>query len=185
MTQWDDSKKFWMETRRTALFGIIGTVVATLVLSYSGELDKQKISIQGKLIDDFLGTSQRYALSAESACAKPEDEVLREDFEDKTVDEYRSTLRRLRIFFAESVGNKLAASEKLHNELHEAYKSRKSNWRMVLSEFKKADDRLVCAAISSMGLNDNPFTRALKAFQLPTATNHPECVSLDRRFIRK
>jgi hypothetical protein len=64
MDQWSDATNFWAESMRTAVFGIIGAIAATVVLGRYADSDKTLRDIRPQAIERFLINSNEYSAAA-------------------------------------------------------------------------------------------------------------------------
>jgi hypothetical protein len=64
MDQWSDTKRFWAESARTAVFGVLGAAAATFLLNTYADSDKTVRDIRVHAVERFLIDSNIYSSAA-------------------------------------------------------------------------------------------------------------------------
>jgi hypothetical protein len=164
MAKWDDSQKFTAETVRTIVLAVIGAIAAVIVLKpaensvdYAAELDKTKLSIRSRVVDEFLTASYQYTAVAYDACGG--DPEAMKKFRGGSVDAFRTARNRLVVYFdgGETFGSQLAAVDEATAALKELCISNvtptaKDQWEVVRQRLRGADNDLAIAALKSLAL---------------------------------
>ena len=106
MATWSDKQKFWAETARTITLAVIGAIAAILLLrpaenrvQYQAELEKTRLAIMAKVVDEFLAASHRYTAVAYDACHG--DAKSMEIFQGEGFDDFQSAKNRLSVYFGD------------------------------------------------------------------------------------
>jgi len=160
--------KFKLETTRTVLLAVFGTLAVGYIIkpweqsqNYEAELAKTRLSIQAKVVDDFIAASERYTAVAYDACkAYAKEKELRDpkeadsitEFEDKVVDDYRTTIKRIEHYFEgapSDVREQVEQSRLLHDQLFAQCKAKanKETWNTKRGELKSANGKVAVAAL--------------------------------------
>ncbi len=161
MSTWDDSKKFVAETIRTILLGTAGAVAALLILKpwekgieYQAELDKTKLSIVSRVIDDFLAASYRYTSVAYDACRGNKEAIG--VFQGGAFDNFRSAENRLSVYYgnAEHLRPALDDVQKLTGELGRLCNegAPKEKWEAARKALKEANNKVALSALKTLKL---------------------------------
>lgn len=161
MATLDDTQKFWIETARTVLLGIAGTVAAFYILKpmekgidYESDLDKTRLMIVSGVVDDFLKASYHYTAIAYDACGGKE--TVKEHFQSDAIDLYRSAENRLAVYFddVQAVKQEFNLVQNKTKQLGELCNkgAAKDQWEPVRKELKDANNRLAVAALKQMRL---------------------------------
>jgi hypothetical protein len=172
MAQWDESTRFWAETWRTMALAAVGALAALWFvkpweksIEYSAELDKTRLALQARVVDDFLAASHRYTALAYDACrayTRPrrdkDAQAAIAVFEGEAVDGMRSARHRLGMYFGDDPGLRadLQRSDVLASELFElcaANKAAQQAWDAKRQELKRANDAAAAAALKALGLS--------------------------------
>jgi hypothetical protein len=170
MAIWDDSTKFKYETIRSSIFGFLGALAAILILNpwnkkleYTAQLDKTKLDIRARVVDEFLAAAYHYTSIAYDACQG--DPGTLDTFED-AFDTFRSTRNRLGVYFRDSpdVSKQLAAVDKRAEELGSLCVRRRESprneaWESARVALKAANNDVAAAALGFSKL----FARASSA----------------------
>ena len=158
---WGDAKRFTAETVRTIAFAIIGAIAAILILKpaeksveYAAELDRTKLSIKAKVVDEFLTASYKYTAVAYDACKG--DRGALKIFQNEAVDAFRGARNRLVVYFdgGGALARQLEAVDEKTNELGKVCDgtSPKEEWEPVRRSLKALNNDLAVAALKSVGL---------------------------------
>ena len=156
MDDWNTKTKFWAETLRIIIIGIIGGWIAHTYLDpqkrnaeatvrYKAELAKQKLVIQTKIIDEFFDLSYSYTTNIYDLLNKEED--VDKDKIESFYDDYRSVQNLVGIYFKDldSVDIKLKKIEQTTNALFKYTKDKLSvreQWNPVRDELKRQNNEL-------------------------------------------
>ncbi|HKW18585.1 MAG TPA: hypothetical protein VJO35_13845 [Terriglobales bacterium] len=99
MNQWSDATKFWAESMRTAVFGIIGAIAATVVLGRYADSGKTLQDIRAQAIERFLINSNEYSAAAYDLCKNGgESPFMRLQ---STIAGYHGSREMLTVYFAD------------------------------------------------------------------------------------
>lgn len=170
MSQWDESKKFKMETIRTVLLAVAGALAVLWFvkpwerdIEYGAELSKTVLGIRARVVDDFLASSYRYTAVAYDACRAYQKSRLREDdrtairlFEGEAVDAFRSARNRLDVYFVSTdVSQKLSTSDHLSRELHvlcQDKRAEQKTWEAKRQELRAANNDAAMTALKILNI---------------------------------
>lgn len=104
--KWDEWTKFKLETIRMTALAMIGGLAAIWILDpakkeleYSAELDKTKLAIRAKVVDEFLAATYRYTSITYDVCSGDESQTK---VWDESFNLMRSTRNRLDIYFSDN-----------------------------------------------------------------------------------
>lgn len=161
MKIWSDSRKFWAESIRTIILAGLGVLGVYLIVeplknkrAYEAELDKERLSIKSKLIDQFLNSSHKFTAIASDACNG--DPGAMQQYENELRDIYTNDRTRLSLYFTkdDTIQKELASIYKLDSLLHRYCKDGASVdlWEPVRSELKSRHLKLVQRAMEIIKL---------------------------------
>lgn len=157
---WDDRTKFIAETVRTIVLGILGALAVLIAvkpweanLAYNAEVEKARLTLSAKVVDDFLAAAYLYTSVAYDACSGNADAQRR--YQGELFDRFRAAQNRLSIYFASEPtvqvrGNNLQDKTQV---LFEACKSgaSKDTWEAARLELKAASNSLAQEALNALG----------------------------------
>jgi hypothetical protein len=162
MNGWTDSRKFWAETIRAMVFGLIGAAAATIFLGVYADADRVQRDIRAKSIDSFLIASNQYTATAYDFCSRSNgDDDVKKLFESTVVDNYHAAIFRMGLYFAnDDVRSKVDMIKDKETRLFKVCKednSPRENWQQLRCDLKKANEDLAKAAIET---NEAPLKSA-------------------------
>jgi hypothetical protein len=148
--QWSDSKRFWAESLRTVVFGVLGALAATFFLSRYSESDKTVRDIRAQAIEKFLIDSNVYSSAAYDLCKNGGSAALAHY--ESTLENYHGSRDTLTVYFdddefrsrVQDIGQKEAA-------LFSVCKDGKVNddkWTALRNDLKAANLNLARIAIN-------------------------------------
>ncbi|MEO9802821.1 MAG: hypothetical protein ABJF04_06220 [Reichenbachiella sp.] len=174
MSKWEDSLKFRNETIRTVLLYFLGGIIAYFIVNpserksaYQAELDKTKLEIKSKVIDDFLSASYEYTSTAFDLC-NTNPVLYKEDY-DKYVERndvaygiYRNSQNRLIVYFDEDslILKKRDVIEKLSKDMKNFFgkPTEKTKWDTIRLRLKKENNEIALISLRKIKLIDSAFT---------------------------
>lgn len=183
--KWTDRKKFVTETFRTIILAILGTIAIFLLvkpkevkIAYDADLEKTKLAIKAKVVDDFTSAAHRYTAEAYDACkaySKTEsdrsiqEKELIKKFESTLVDEYRSSMERLGLYFEDNklITLNIQKVDKLHRDLVSHCKCdlvKKEKWEAERKELGCANLELAQIALTDIGIRKKVTPCRLEQF---------------------
>ena len=106
---WSENQKFWAETLRIAIFGLIGFLAINFIAEdfkkkteYEAFLGQERIKLKKDVVDDFLKSSYNYTLVLYDILNEDRDSSIKEQY-----DIYRIDQNRMKAYFGSEVGKKI------------------------------------------------------------------------------
>lgn len=140
---WTDRDKFWADTWRTIILGVIGVFCVTVIFGTLSDEKKFERENKVKALDTFIYKSSAYTAVAADFC-RTKDSSVDSRFKSTMVDDYNIAGTALRIYFRD--GNLDRKIEEAHLQAkkvfdlcntHEEPRPSKDLWSTPLDELKK------------------------------------------------
>lgn len=156
MAKWDDSSKFVAETLRTVVFALTGGVLAYLILdpikaktAYQAEIDKEKLLVKTRLVNDFLNRSYMYtSVAADAYNGKEPQKTL---YNGDIYDQYRDQRNRMEIYFKGDIHAKLVTTDLLNDSLRNNMgKLAYDEWELIRKRFKEQNNDIAREALKQL-----------------------------------
>lgn len=161
---WTEKQKFWNETWRTATFAVLGFLLTLWIVEpfkdkslYQAEIDREKLSIKAKVVDDFLAKSYDYTAIAYDALRNKElngvDTLAEREFKGAKRDSYRDLTNRISVYFESTELNRLIfESKKTDTLLFNCYNNNSSSniWRPLREKLKIENNNIAIWALKDL-----------------------------------
>jgi|SRR5579864_44124 len=149
MDQWSDATKFWAESMRTVVFGIMGAIAATVVLGRYADSDKTLRDIRAQAIERFLINSNEYSAAAYDLCKNGGEGALMRL--QSTIAGYHGSREMLTVYFDDDQFRSIAQNtENEEDELYNVCKNGhvpQEQWVTLRNDFKAANLNLAKTAV--------------------------------------
>jgi hypothetical protein len=96
--KWSDAKKFYAETARTIVLGVLGALAANFILNRLADREKMQRDLRSQALAGFIEKSSNYTTQLSDFClhnGRVDDNV----FKSKTVDDYNLSMAVLELYF--------------------------------------------------------------------------------------
>lgn len=149
MDQWSDTKRFWAESARTAVFGVLGAVAATFLLNTYADSDKTVRDIRVHAVERFLIDSNMYTAAAWDLCKNGDNSALGRY--DSTLENYHGSRDMLTVYFdsdefrsrVQDIGKKEEALRSVCKDGHAS----EERWVTLRNDLKAANFNLARTAL--------------------------------------
>jgi hypothetical protein len=147
--KWNDSTRFWVESLRTVVFGVIGALAATFLLSRYSDSDKTVRDIRARAIERFLTDSNIYSAAAWELCDKGGDDALTRYY--STLENYHGSRDTLTVYFVDdefrSRVQDMGTKEEMLFSVCKDGKVNKEKWMTLRNDLKAAHLNLARSAV--------------------------------------
>jgi len=167
MSDLTEREKFKYETIRIIVIAILGFMATVWIVqpwendtNYSSFIEKEKILIKKKVVDDFLKTSYLYASSIYKVMSNDTDLNKKTEIElyESNYRNYRLNLNKIILYFETEKTPKhdslIKKSNDLRYKLRQMYLNKldRTNWKKVRYEFKSTNNEIAKLALRAIGL---------------------------------
>lgn len=157
---WDDRTKFIADTTRTVVLATLGTIAVILAVkpweatvAYRAEVEKARLTVSAKVVDDFLAVAYLYTAIAFDACKG--EAAPRSKFQGESFDQYRAAENRLSVYFSgnKKVQDQVKVVQETTGALFQLCKAGESKevWEPKRQALKAANNALAAEALASLG----------------------------------
>jgi hypothetical protein len=147
--QWSDTTKFWADSIRTIVFGILGALAATFLLSRYSDSDKTVRDIRAQAVEKFLINSNAYSSAVYDLCKNGGKDALAHY--ESTLADYHGSRDTLTVYFDDDeFRSKVQDIGKKEDALFAICKDGKINeeqWATLRNDLKAAHLNLARSAV--------------------------------------